>query len=143
MKYKRLTNNNREEYNPEYDFCCDCKYYGEPNGCNRWNGECANYERFMEMYDRLAELEDKIDDGRLVELPCKVGDPAWYVIAKGEYSTLVSTNVSEIRIVGRGEYIIYLQGTVRKIYLDNSGRNDNAFLFKEAAEAKLKELRGE
>lgn len=29
-QYKRLTNNNRNEYDPEYDFCCDCKYCGEP-----------------------------------------------------------------------------------------------------------------
>ena len=36
--YKRLTNNNPEEYNPELDFCAGCKYYGEPNGCNRPNG---------------------------------------------------------------------------------------------------------
>ena len=26
------------------------------------------------IYTRLSELEDKIMDGRLVELPCKVGD---------------------------------------------------------------------
>ena len=57
--YKRLTTNNLEEYNPEYDFCIECKYFGEPNGCNRPNGTCDNYDRFIEMYDRLAELEDR------------------------------------------------------------------------------------
>lgn len=34
-----------------------------------------------EIVDRLAELEDKMEDGQLVELPCKVGDTvyrAWY-----------------------------------------------------------------
>ena len=66
--YKRLTNNNLEEYNPEYDFCMGCKYFGEPNGCNRPNGTCGNYERFIETYNRLAELEDKIENGTLVEL---------------------------------------------------------------------------
>ena len=69
--YKRLTNNNRDEYDPEYDFCCDCKYFGEPCGCNRPNGTCSNYDRFLETYSRLAELEDKIENGTLVELPCK------------------------------------------------------------------------
>ena len=58
-EYKRLTNNNRDEYDPEYDFCIDCKYFGEPNGCNRPNGTCDNYDRFIEMYNRLAELEDQ------------------------------------------------------------------------------------
>lgn len=66
MNYKRLTNNNRNEYDPEYDFCCDCKYFGEPNGCNRPNGTCGNYDRFVETYNRLGELEDKIENGTLV-----------------------------------------------------------------------------
>lgn len=70
--YKRLTNNNRDEYDPEYDFCCDCKYFGEPCGCNRLNSTCGNYDRFLETYSRLAELEDKIENGTLVEIksPC-------------------------------------------------------------------------
>ena len=66
MDYKRLTNNNRDEYDPEYDFCCDCKYFGEPCGCNRQNGTCGNYDRFLETYNRLAELEDKIENGTLI-----------------------------------------------------------------------------
>ena len=65
--YKRLTNNNLEEYDPEYDFCVGCKYFGEPNGCNRPNGTCDDYERFNETYNRLAELEDKIESGELCE----------------------------------------------------------------------------
>ena len=70
-KYKRLTNKNIDEYNPEYDFCVGCKYFGEPNGCNRLNGTCDSYERFIETYSRPEELEDKIENGTLVELPCK------------------------------------------------------------------------
>lgn len=77
--YKRLTNNNLEEYDPEYDFCIACKYFGEPNGCNRPNGTCDNYERFIETYNRLAELEDKLESGRLVELPCKVNSTVYIV----------------------------------------------------------------
>ena len=34
----------------------------------------------MKTVDRLAELEDKIMDGTLVELPCKVGDNAVAII---------------------------------------------------------------
>lgn len=78
--YKRLTNNNSNEYDPEYDFCCDCKYFGEPCGCNRPNGTCGNYDRFLETYNRLAELEDKIEAGTLIEIPCKVGDNAVAII---------------------------------------------------------------
>ena len=85
-EYKRLTNNNLEEYDPEYDFCVGCKHFGEPNGCNRPNGTCDNYERFLETYNCLTELEDKIENGTIIELPCKVGDivykkdGAWTVV---------------------------------------------------------------
>ena len=67
-EYKRLTNNNLEEYDSEYDFCCDCEYFGKPNGCNRLNGTCSNYACFFETYSRLAKLEDKIKNGTLVEI---------------------------------------------------------------------------
>ena len=78
-EYKRLTNNNADEYDPEYDFCIGCKYFGEPNGCNRQGGSCSNYERFIETYNRLAELEDKIENGTLVHLPCKVFDDVYLI----------------------------------------------------------------
>lgn len=71
--YKRLTNKNLSEFDPEYDFCKGCEYFGEPNGCNRWNGTCGNYEQFNEMYNRLAELEDKIEKGTLVF----IDEPFW------------------------------------------------------------------
>lgn len=29
--------------------------------------------------ERLAELEDKIENGTLIELPCKVGDTVWQI----------------------------------------------------------------
>ena len=76
--YKRLTNNNRNEYDPEYDFCCGCQYFGEPCGCNRPNGTCDNYDRFLETYSRLAKLEDKIENKMLMEMPCKIGDTIYY-----------------------------------------------------------------
>ena len=78
--YKRLTNNNSDGYDAEYDFCCSCKYFGEPCGCNRPNGTCDSYDRFLETYNRLSELEDKIEAGTLIEIPCKVGDNAVAII---------------------------------------------------------------
>lgn len=77
-----MTNNNRDEYDPEYDFCCDCKYFGEPCGCNRPNGTCDNYDRFLETYNRLAELEDKIENGTLIEPPCYNKSIKFYLNSK-------------------------------------------------------------
>lgn len=91
MSYKRLTNNNLEEYNPELDFCAGCKYYGEPNGCNRPNGTCGNYERFIETYNCLAELEDKIENGTLIELPCKENQEIYVISNKRIITTYART----------------------------------------------------
>lgn len=60
-----MTNNNLEEYDPEYDFCIGSKYFDEPNGCNRPNGTCDSYEWFIETYSYLTEIEDKIESGEL------------------------------------------------------------------------------
>lgn len=63
--YKRLTNPNLEEYYPKHDFCLGCEHF-ENHICKRWNGNCANYEDFNRVYDRLFDLEDKIESGELI-----------------------------------------------------------------------------
>jgi len=137
MKYKRLTNNKKEEYNPEYDFCCDCKYYGEPNGCNRWNGECANYERFMEMYDRLAELEDMIESKKLVFVPEYSEKYAIikYTFWKNQPFDIAIYYPCGVKMNGDIEYAFsgIKSGNITVI--------EDGFDTKEEAEAKLKELK--
>ena len=129
--YKRLTNKNLDEYNPEYDFCVGCEHFGEPNGCNRWNGTCGNYERFMETYNRLAELEDKIEQGTLIELPCKVGDTVYFIIKSGNEFVLLEDTCIGFTIAD-GETHIGLENipvAVNKYYFT-----------REEAEKRLKEL---
>lgn len=134
--YRRLTNNSADEYDPEYDFCIGCKYFGEPNGCNRPNGACSNYERFIETYSRLAELEDKIENGMLVELPCncKIGD-----LVYGVADFLSKPKLGILTCVEITKYCIQY-GIVDKRLM----RHDVKYVYypaeKEAAEAKLKEL---
>ena len=60
-KYKRLTNKDwKENYDLFEDVDCDT--------CTEDCGEC---ERSFNALVRLAELEDKIENGTLVEFPCK------------------------------------------------------------------------
>lgn len=47
-----------------------------------WERENLKPEQLAEMYDRLAELEDKIENGTLVKLPCK-GIEELDIIKKG------------------------------------------------------------
>ena len=42
----------------ELEFCKECPYSGEPNGCNREEeGTCAAYRIFVEAYGKLREYE--------------------------------------------------------------------------------------
>lgn len=56
------------------------KYERLTTKCEVGIGICETSGNIVEDYEkvvtRLAELEDKIESGLLVELPCNVGDPA-------------------------------------------------------------------
>lgn len=136
MEYKRLTNNNLDEYNPEYDFCVGCEHFGEPNGCNRPNGTCGNYERFMETYNRLAELEDKIENGTLIELPCKVGDTV-YILEKA----VLRAHWDEHRyIVDEWDKLAVYEKEFNLVLFAVSKVGKDYFLTREKAEKRLKEI---
>lgn len=84
-----------------------------------------------DVYNRLAELEDKLESGQLVELPCNVGDTV-FVLRSGAGSPL---HIEEDKIIG----FDILQNTVMA-----HGKYGHAysevFLTKPEAEARLKEL---
>lgn len=144
--YKRLTNNNLEEYNPELDFCADCKYYGEPNGCNRPNGTCGNYDRFIETYNRLAELEDKIENRTLMDLPCKVGDTVWRWVIRDCYDEWTVDKICFYIENGRVDYTLVCSNKTCGIEYFYKDDKDIEWTFnkpKAEAEKKLKELKNE
>lgn len=71
MEYKRLTEKTR-----------DCFQYDLKDFKHKI-GEFGNYDAFFAYsmaIKRLGELEEKIENGTLVELPCKVGDNAVAII---------------------------------------------------------------
>jgi hypothetical protein len=67
----------------------------------RFLGSNAPYTEFAdynEIINRLCDLEDKIEKGKIVELPCQIGDekfailPNTNVIVKGKVCTIVYQN---------------------------------------------------
>lgn len=66
MEYKRLTKRN----------CAGYVVPVKPIMSGYSNIQAAEEE----LLDRLAELEDKIEAGTLIEIPCKVGDVMYEVI---------------------------------------------------------------
>ena len=134
-KYKRLTNKNwKENYDIFEDVCCDT--------CIEDCGEC---ERNFNALVRLAELEDKINNGTLIELPCKVGDTVYYVEYFCKYKGCSSTE--QMICCGCAEMLkrerkkeTYIICEKKFILKDLSEVNKTIFLTKEEAEAKIKKL---
>ena len=96
---------------------------------------------------RLQELEDKLEQGKMIELPCKVGDTIWYVsyirIEKDRaINILEEWDVEKIDIY---EDLIICRLTHKGTDHYNTARNDEFgkswFLTKAEAEKRLKELK--
>ena len=140
MTYKRLTNNHYCEYDVEYDFCRGCEYFGEPCGCNRPNGTCDNYERFLETYSRLAELEDKIENGKLIELPCRVGDVVYFILDYVSFGKLEAEKTIRPKIIDYVDLYGFESDGLQVSWID---LNRQVFLSRAEAEKRLAELKNE
>lgn len=85
--------------------------------------------------NRLAELEDKIEDGTLIELPCKVGDIVYQFDNGGEIYELMILHINIYK--GKPYY------ETDAIDFDNRAIGESIFLTKAEAEARLKEFNEE
>ena len=97
------------------------------------------------IYQRLSELENKIENGTLIELPCKVGDTVFRIgkainVEKQRYELYVQ-DYTIIKIEIYEEEILFVDDSDNEIYIVDFG--ETVFLTKAAAEKKLKELKGE
>lgn len=121
--YKRLTE--RNSVGLVDTLCKHCMFNGD---CTKPRTHCDRAVR-----ERLYELEDKIENGTLIDLPCKVGDTVY------EINTILC-EYCEHEVGGfsveNGELIIL-------DCIDNRYRVSELCFSKAEAEAKLKELRGE
>lgn len=95
-------------------------------------------EESDEMIKRLAELEDKIEKGELVKLPCKMGDRVYYIDEYiAEFDKVEEYMVEKIEIVKDG-IRLWFGDNVGYALTENFGKE--VFLDKAQAEARLKEL---
>lgn len=86
---------------------------------------------YSHIYKRLAEYEDDEESGKIVRLPCKVGDTV-YVIIKAENGYALLKDICDVFIIKDGEVYIGLQNY-------NVGAN-KYYLTREEAEKRLKAL---
>lgn len=120
-KYERLTDKTKTELLLD---CHDCPYCGVE----------YLYDCHIKIANRLAELEDKIENGTLIELPCKVGDIVYQFDNGGE---IYEAMILDIAIYNGKPYY-----ETCGVDFDNRAIGESISLTKAEAEAKLRELRG-
>lgn len=111
------------------------------------SGECDNCEIMTSVCEKLGEYEDLEEQGRLIKLPCKVGDIIYRVNA-GAKEPVIKMRVLQVNYkqLHKDRTIIRIDAMddndMREscYFLEDIGKT--AFLTKPKAEAKLKELRG-
>lgn len=59
-------------------------------------------QSLYDLYNRLAELEDKIENGTLMELPCKAGDTIYEVFKYHKPPFIQQTKVEKIIVTEKG-----------------------------------------
>lgn len=123
----------------------NCKY--DYKYCNNYLKTCPT---ITEIYEKLATYEDAEEQGRLIKLPCKVGDTVWdndcgrpcaYTITAfsfGECEEYICEPVTTKEAVF---YYVNSSGSITGSFAE-SEIGKSVFLNKFGAEAKLKELRG-
>lgn len=149
--YKRLThkNGNRIE---EYCEVGHCKY-ADFRVC-KLKGIEHNVDEdcIPAMIERLAELEDKIEQGTLIEVPCKVGDTVYWVweeYTNGKQKLFIEEwevekiciEKNEWAVKGLGEELV--EGVRQFFWCHSSKFGTWWFLTREEAEKRLKELQNE
>lgn len=90
------------------------------------------------VYYRLRELEDKIENGTLVELPCKVGNTVYEVFKYHIPPFIKETKIEKIVITAKGLRLRLARNSVYETAVSSIGKT--IFFTKAEAEKKLKEL---
>ena len=89
-------------------------------------------------YDRLRELAEADKDGRVVVLPCKVGDTVWRIIRDGE-PHITRDEVRDMYFADDMTLCVELVGG-RVTFTEKFGKT--VFLSREEAERALQEMEG-
>lgn len=116
-----------------------------------WESACEpDCEEIDAVYRKLKDYEELEEHGRLIKLPCKVGDTVWnnddgipcaYTITAfsfGECEEYICEPVTTKEVVF---YYAKSSGSITGSFAE-SAIGESVFLNKSEAEAKLKELRG-
>lgn len=132
MEYKRLTEKTR-----------DCFQYDLKDFKHKI-GEFGDYDAFFAYsmaVKRLGELEEKIENGTLVELPCKVGDVMYEVSKNHKPPCIQQTKIEKVIVTNKGLRLKLERNSVYETSVSSLGKT--LFDNEEEAKEKLEELKNE
>lgn len=98
---------------------------------------------YISAAEKLADYEDLEEQGRLIKLPCKVGDTVYGI--NTDRNIVSALKIISVKIYFYAIYFDYqlIDGIYKKIVnFADTDIGKTVFLTKSEAEAKLKELRG-
>ena len=111
----------------------NCKYGFQHCRTEDWE----NCKTIDDVIDKLADYEDLEEQGRLIKLPCKVGDTVYSIANDGKINSVQAT--SEGRIVD-GVLHIICESCKYSDLVSYDDIGNTVFLTKAEAEQKLKEM---
>ena len=105
------------------------------------------HSTFGKVFYRLAEIEDDLESGKLVRLPCKVSQDLYYITDKNkivhriarEFKYMVDLGWEIMATIWQKDKKGFSQLKTTIIHSEEIG--ETVFLTREEAEAKLKELK--
>lgn len=121
-----------------------------------WESACEpDCEEIDAVYRKLKEYEDLDEHGRLIKLPCKIGDDVWFVPSHTNYklnilnhhreeNKICHQKVARITFSRNGWYLECdkdLEYATDHILIDKMYK-ETWFLAKSEAESRLEKLRG-
>lgn len=113
------------------------------------SSECDDCEIMTSVCEKLGDYEDLDEQGRLIKLPCKIGDTVW----DNDFGYPCSYTITAFSFGECESYVEPLDAKEIVFYFSNSfgditgsflvsAIGESVFFSREEAEAKLKELRG-
>lgn len=113
--------------------------------CNVVFPQTRNYKQIANWLEQLKDYQQLEEHGRLIKLPCKVGDVLYFAHHDRVISSEVLSAKYHAEAENHGVFIherltIDVEGVSAEIDFCDIGKT--VFLTKSEAEAKLKELRG-
>ena len=144
MEYKRFTHNpdNIEFCSP----CYLCKHKDEMPKRNKHKCSMAECD-YLKCYEKLSDIEDKIEQGTLIELPYKFGSMLYFIVLNrfgGElsiFSTDLWVYISKYGDDGIGNVVMVMDIEINDIDFDEQIYVVSSYHpTREEAEKRLKEL---